>query len=108
MSTHAITLAPYLESFDSDTTADNAIINDVTSILEDVIPIMEHPSENFLSDVSALIYSALIGRVPIEKKSRFFLRQSFENLGIFVLNGDALGREFVLSLGFSFPLSPKE
>ena len=52
MSTHAITLAPYLESFDSDTTADNAIINDVTSILEDVIPIMEHPSENFLSDVS--------------------------------------------------------
>ena len=52
MNTHAITLAPYLESFDADTTADNAIINDVTSILEDVIPIMEHPSENFLSDVS--------------------------------------------------------
>ena len=51
MSTHAITLAPYLESFDADTTADNTIINDVTSILEDVIPIMEHPSENFLSEV---------------------------------------------------------
>ena len=54
MNTHAITLAPYLESFDADTTADNAVINDVTSILEDVIPIMEHPSENFLSDVSHL------------------------------------------------------
>ena len=52
MSTHAITLAPYLESFDSDTTADNAIINDVTSILEAVIPLMEHPSESFLSEVS--------------------------------------------------------
>ena len=51
MSTHAITLAPYLESFDSDTASDNAIINDVTSILESVIPLMEHPSESFLSEV---------------------------------------------------------
>ena len=34
MSTHAITLAPYLESFDADTTADNTIINDVTRIIK--------------------------------------------------------------------------
>ena len=60
MSTHAITLAPYLESFDADTTSDNAIINDVTSILEDVIPLMEHPSETFLSEVSGPVSGSVM------------------------------------------------